>query len=574
MDRRDDSDFINYYEILDIAEDTTIAEIERALETYQSGLTVQLNNSLTMQSARYAMNTIVPGIQQYLLSDVEVRKAYNETLAEYKKKAARHGEVDEPPENEGLDARIRQPFFFDLYNGFDTEPATYTLRGIARRLDGEWQQAQTWITDTSSSIHPIVGYLSHAALRPRLAARVGQIIQQVTAEPWERMDMNEGIERCIMLFNPDVVRPMVAIDSPHFDGKVFDAGSFLPDRLAQAEFVLYHKGGRGCAFGTLESRTPWMTFHGGAPAQRFALLPEGNTPSEIKIVLYFQVDRLQHGMDHSAELAIRLENWDPPREMICQVVLHVLVLPPRVWFEPTATEAQPLQIRPVRRGEPISITITPRNGGDEARIPLVAQMYTDDPTAHVTPTKFQANQPITLHIDTSSKPFGKTYNVMYKVDYSPVPGAEGPATICVQGQVLPTIWQSMLQTKALGNRVLLSLLLGVGGFLVLGAMGDLLTVSLQTLWFLFLVIPLLLLGAMHVATTPIIMHIQRAGKPDMEKRKISPYLLWALPLGLGLVLALVCTLMRNGNAAFDLGGIVGACAGLVLGFVLESAPRI
>ena len=570
MNRQDDSDFINYYEILGVAENATTSEIEGALRTYQSSMEAQLNNPLTMHSARDAINTIIPGIQQNLLSGIEARRLYDKKLAEHQRKENQRDGVDEPPENEGLDVRIRQPFFFDLYNGFDTEPATYTLRGIARRLDEEWQQAQAWITDTSSPIHPIVGYLSHAALRPRLATRVGQIIQQVTGEHGPRMDVNEGIERCIMLFNPNVVRPMVAIESPDFDGKTLESGSFLPDRPAQSEFVLYHKGGRGCAFGTLESHTPWMTFYGGASTQRFALLPEGNDPAEMKVQLYFQVDHLPRGVEHTAKLAICLENWDPPRQMICPVIIHVLVLPPRVWFEPIATEKKPLQVRPVRRGELISVTITPRNGGDEAHIPLVAQIHSTDPAADAVPARFQANQPITLQIDTSNRPFGKTYDVVYKVDYQ-VPGAEGPATVCVQGEVLPTLWQSMLQTKALGNRLLQALLVGGAGFLLLGGMGNFLALSLQSSWFLFLIIPLLFLWFMHIGTTSIVRHIQQAGKPDMEKHKVSPYLLWAFPLGLGLVLALICALVHNGGLAFDLGGIVGACVGLALGFVMEGA---
>ncbi len=60
--------FVNYYEALGVTEDADTADIEEALEHYEESMTFQLNNPLTMQSARYAVNTLVPAIRQYLLS--------------------------------------------------------------------------------------------------------------------------------------------------------------------------------------------------------------------------------------------------------------------------------------------------------------------------------------------------------------------------------------------------------------------------------------------------------------------------------------------------------------------------
>ncbi len=575
MNYEEDNAFIDFYEVLEIAEDASTPDIETAFKIYESSMTDQLNSSLTMQSARYAINSMIPMIRQNLLSSEEARRAYDEKRVENRHRQVQPQDRDELLDDEGLDLYIKQPFFFDHYNGFDTEPITNTLRRIAYRLDEEWPRARTWITDRSSRIHPLVGYLIYAALRPRLATHIGQIIQDVRPDSEKRMDINEGIERCITIFNPKISRPTVAIESARFDGRVFDAGTFLPDRPAQTDFKLYHNSTRGCAFGTLESRSKWMTFQGGASILHFALMPEGTRSEvgsdEIKIVLNFQMNLLAHKADHTAELVIRMENWEQPLEKTVSVVIHVPALPPRVWFEPIATAEKPLQLRPVRRGEPISVVVTPCNRGDEAYIPLVARIFTNDSGASATPEKFRTNQPVALNIDTTNRPSGRIYDIIYKIDYSPVAGAKGQTTLHIHGELLPTPWQSMLRTKNFGTRLLSGGGLALIGFLVLGAMGTFLSYNLQSIWFLFIVIPLLLLGVTHMTITPIIIHIQRSGRLEIEKKKLSPYLLWGLPLIFGFFLALACVLVHNQNIVLVLGGIVGTLIGAALGFVHDSS---
>src|SRR5690242_181999 len=124
--------FVHYYEVLGVTEDADTADIEEALEQYEQSMTFQLNNPFTMKSARYAINVLIPGIRQNLLSGQAARKRYDPQLTTFKQK--QEGEQGELADDEGLDLLIRQPFFFDPYNGYDTEPPAYTLRGIAERL--------------------------------------------------------------------------------------------------------------------------------------------------------------------------------------------------------------------------------------------------------------------------------------------------------------------------------------------------------------------------------------------------------------------------------------------------------
>ncbi|MDQ2888128.1 MAG: hypothetical protein M3Y39_18825 [Chloroflexota bacterium] len=383
-----------------------------------------------------------------------------------------------------------------------------------------------------------------------------------------RYAINEAIERCIAIFNPDVQRPFVALDSPHFDGKVLDVGSFLPDRPAQAMFTLYHNGLRGCAFGSIESRTQWMTFPGGATTLRFALMPEGTAPeigpSRMQVPLVFHVDQLQHNTEYTAELLVRMENQERPTEKILSIVIHLAALPPRVWFEPAATIDAPLRVGAKRKGEPVSTVVTPRNKGDEKLVPLVGKIIPTDKAASASPEKFHTNQPITLTIDTSGRPYGSVYNVVYKIDYRQVPGAEGPDTIYVQGTLLPTMWQSMLRTKSFGNRFVAGGILGVISFLALGGLDDFLTLNFPSAWYL-----LLLVGLTQLSVQPIIAHAQQAGKVKAEKVKVPP-LSWGLPLGVGLLLAFVCVLVHNATIATGLGGMVGILVGTASGFLLDA----
>ena len=81
MDREEGA-LINYYEVLSVAEDATSAEIGVALERYRDSMTRQLNRPRTMQSARYALENIVPAIQRHLLSSEKARREYDAMLAD------------------------------------------------------------------------------------------------------------------------------------------------------------------------------------------------------------------------------------------------------------------------------------------------------------------------------------------------------------------------------------------------------------------------------------------------------------------------------------------------------------
>lgn len=576
MDYQQDNNFINYYEVLNVAENASTSELQTALETYRQSMTRQLNNPLNMQSARYTINVTIPQIEKCLLSGDEARRDYDLQLAIVRKQAEQNTS-DEPPEHEGLDRRVQQPFFFDPYNGYDTEPATFTLRAIAGRLDEDWTQTRIWFMNTSSRIHPLIGYLIYAAHRPRLAGSIGQIMQQVMQKKGDPMDLNEGIERCITIFNPDISSPSIAIESPHFDGHVLDVGTFLPDprHQAQSEFTLLHHGTRGCAFGSIESLTPWITFPNGKSVMRFALMPEGtvasNGPTKITVPLLFQFQTLAHKEEYTGELMLRLENWDPPRTSKLPVVLYLAALPPRVRFEPAATEARPLRVQPARQGDVVKAVVTPRNRGDEAYIPLKAKITSGDSGATASPEYFRADQPITLVIDTSNKPQGKVYDITYHIDYRPVTGAEGQRTIHVRGEIISNFWQSMFRTKTVGDRLVTSCLFGIGGFLTLGLLGDILAVNILSAWVLFFLVPLILVGITNLSLTPIITHLQLSGTPEMDREKISPYIKWIVPLALGFLLVLLCALVHNAGIAFVISGIIGALVGIVPGFLFDGS---
>src|SRR5262249_47669679 len=157
----------------------------------------------------------------------------------------------------------------------------------------------------SQDTHVLVGYLTYAADRPQLASRIEQIIEAVSGTEGPAMDVNEGIERCIEILHPDIERPKVSFQGPYFDGRayVFHMGEFLPDRTASVEFVLFHEGIRGCAFGTIETTTAWVRFPDGATSTRFALLPVDTDPAigltEKTFKLLFHMPQLKPYADYT-----------------------------------------------------------------------------------------------------------------------------------------------------------------------------------------------------------------------------------------------------------------------------------
>jgi hypothetical protein len=562
--------FINYYEILGITEGADTAEIEEALEYYQESMTLQLNNSLTMQSALYAINTIIPGLRQNLLSGQDARKRYDEQLATFKYQQEQRSAPGELPDDQGLDIPLRQPFFFDPFNGYDTEPPAFTLRDIARRLDFEWERARAWILDTSTELHPLVGYLTHAALRRHLAERALQIVQAVSPRAEKPINVNEAIERCIILLNPSVERPLVSIEGLLEKGTMLNAGSYVPDLKGNGAFTLYHQGQRGCALGTIESKTPWLTLDLGQPVMRFSLMPEGTPPhigpSQQKVPLIFDLSALAHNANHTAELIIRQENTEVPREMVLQVLIHVSALPPRVVFEPPS----PLRLGAQPRGKTVSAIIIPRNRGDEHHIPLSAHISTNDTTARAIPEHITADVPITLSIDTHTRPPGTIYDVYFQVDYRATPGAQGPSLLHIQGETLPTPWQSMIREKSLVNRLRQGTIGIIAGVLLLGIPGISLSGHLPGAWLAFLLFPALLLAITRMVTGCIVIHLQRAGQ-SASRLSLPHAFLWWLPPVVGLGLALLCGLITDGQAAFLIGAIAGGLAGGVVGFLLDTA---
>src|SRR6266446_3087983 len=224
--------FVNYYEYLNVPQSADTAEIKEALEKLTASAEAQLNNQLTMKNARQIVNEVIPAIRQQLLLGPQARADYDRQLLEAQNKLAHRGEL---ADDKGLDDPLRQPFFFDPFEGYDRETPAFSLRQVAMKLDEEWERARTWITDTSDEAHVFVGFLIHVAGRERLVKRIEQIITGVTRRQGASMDVNEAIERCIYVLDPQMERPVVDIFNDAFDGKVLHAGDFISDQPAQSE---------------------------------------------------------------------------------------------------------------------------------------------------------------------------------------------------------------------------------------------------------------------------------------------------------------------------------------------------
>jgi hypothetical protein len=558
--------FVDYYEVLGVTADADTADIEEALEQYEQTMTSQLNNPFTMKSARYAINVLIPGIRQHLLSGQAARKQYNQQLTTFKQQ--QEGKQEELADDEGLDLLIRQPFFFDPYNSYDTEQPAYTLRGIAERLDAEWERAHIWIADPSTATHPLVGYLTHAALRPHLAERVNEIIQAISRAG---MPPDEAIECCIMLLNPEVERPRSGIQELREGGSLYHAGTFVADRTAESALTLYHRGRRGCTFGRIESRTPWLTLQGRSATMRFALVRQGaRGASTLKIPLFFDVRSLTHNVSHTAEVVLYLENYDPPLEMPLQVMIHVPALAPRVVFDQVT--AVPLFLGSVRRGQVIQRVVIPRNTADEGLIPLVGQIDSNDAGARAEPIHFHHNQPVALIVDTSNKAPGSSYDVTFHISYHLTPGASGPTTLQLHGEILPTIWQSMLRVKPLNRRLVASSFGLFAGLIWFGSLGGVVSGHILAMLAFFFAIPLCIMGAAHISIDALLPHLHRAAYSGLAQKIIAPLIRWGVPAAAGVLLALICGLVSQVDTAFLIGGLVGALMGGVLGFLADSLP--
>lgn len=563
--------FVNYYEVLGVAENVTTSAIQVALTTYRESLEAKINNPLTMGSARAAMSEIVPAIEHTLLSDNSIRAEYDRQLAESRRRQSEHFE---PAEGEGLDDALRIPFLFNPFDDFDTEYPAFTLRLIAMKLDAEWGQARTWITDTSDETHGFISYLTFVANRKRLAERVEDIFKKVTQPVDQRMDTNEGIERCIDLLDPRIERPRVGIRNMTFDGKTFDAGTFISDLPASTELILGNEGVRGCAFGYIESRTDWVTFDRGQSQVRFALMPEGTEPaigpSEVKIPLHFKVDNLERNSSHRALLVIHMENQVQEIEQPVPVTIFVPPLPPRVSFEPEASDKNPVWAGITLRGVATNVDVMPRNSGDEELVPLSGRISTKDSAARANPRQFRANEPITLSVDTRNRAIGQKYTIPFTIEYL-TPEARGPEEIYLQGETLPTVWQSLRRVKAVEGRLGVGCGVGFAGLLLIGGFGAGLSAHAGLAWVFFLLIPIAFVLATRSIAATMVVHMHRAGNAQASTAHIAPWQFWGIPIASGVVLALVCLFIPDAGSAFWIGGLVGCIVGLVWGFVFDSA---
>ncbi|HLZ59157.1 MAG TPA: hypothetical protein VKR06_19610 [Ktedonosporobacter sp.] len=563
--------FINYYEYLNIAQDAPTGELQRAFEALVNSTRKQLNNSLTMQSARYIDNVIVPGIREQLLASSQARALYNEQLLAARQKQAARSTL---ANNEGLDDVLPRPFFFDELGGYDTETPAMTLREIAHKLDSEWAQAIAWITNTADRIHVFVGFLTYIANRPQLAEEISKIIK---ATQQGSMPANEGIEHCINILDPQIERPMASIWSPEFDGKVFEAGEFIPDLPAKTELILGHSGTRGCVFGVVESRSSLVRFVGEQSQVRFVLMPEGTDPaicaSEVRIPLLLQVQSVQRNSDYTADLVVRMENQASPSEIPLKLHLYVLPLPPRVSFKPMATQEQPLWIRPARQGEVVSAVITPQNGGDEKLVPLRGRISTSEQGASASPERFQANEPITLTVDTRNRPYGKVFDVIFNIEYGTSSRASGPTALYLRSEILPTPWQSLLRQRNFSERLITGFVSGLAGS-ILGVIVGGWLVGHTGLWFLgLLAVPAFFIWLTRLMAQTLTAHVQRSGKTEASLKQVRPGVLWGVPIVIALIVTLTCALIPDGGLALLFSACSYFVVGLLLGFILDQAHK-
>jgi hypothetical protein len=568
------SAFVNYYEYLNLHQDSDTAEIKEALEKLTTSAEAQLNNPLTMKNARKIVNEVIPAIRQHLLSDVRVRAVYDRQLLEERRRSLHLVELADA---EGLDEILRQPFFFDPFEGFEAETPAFSLRQIAMKLDEEWVRARAWITDTSNESHVFVGYLIHVAGRERLARRIDQIRATVTRQKGKGNDINEAIERCIYILDPQVERPVVSIYNETFDSRALYAGDFITDQPAQSELILGHTSLRGCAFGSIESRTDWMRFPGGQAMVHFSLMPDGTDPriglSHVKIPLLFQLSQLERNKEHTAHLMLRIKNYEPVIEAPVAVRIFVKPLPPRVFFEPVATLDAPAWAGLTPCGTPGKAVVIARNTGDEQLVHLAAQLSTADPAARAEPSFFHANEPITLLIDTRDRQCGKKYEVVFRVDYGSTRGAIGPNEIHVQGKLLPTPWQSMIRQRSLEQRLGSGCGGSIAGFVLIGSICAGLAAHAGIAGLLFLALPVLFAIVVRPITTTIVTHMQRSRSTSANPKMLPEWVSYGLPFGLGLSLALLSLFLPDGKAGFLIGAMIGGIMGAVVGFILDRTAR-
>jgi hypothetical protein len=571
-------DFINCYEYLNQPQNATIETLQAGFEQLTASTQKRLNNPLTSNNALYIHNVVEPAIRQYLLSGSETRAAYDHLLTVYQQQQARRNEL---ADEEGLDDFLERPFFFDPFD-FDTETPANSLREIALKLDEEWARACKWLANNSDEVHIFLSFLIHSANRPGLAKRIEPVIKAVNGKNSERIGVNEAVERCILLLNPQAERPLMSVHNATLDGKVWQAGEFIPDVPARGDLIIGHDGLRGCVFGTIESRTDWVKFEGNLSKARFSLMPEGTEQrigrSEIQVPCVFQINeaRFVPYTSYQAEILIRMENHSPVREILLPVDLAILPIPPRVVFAPPALPQQPVWVGIARQGEPAAARVTAFNRtGNEALVPLAGRITTRDPAASVEPQTFQHQSQITLTIDTKNRPRGQRYEVIFDLDYEATPGAQGPATLHVQGEIVPTTWQSMKRIESTEMRIGLGIVgLFIGAILLL-ICGSILASAGGQAWLMFLLLPLIFGCPAYFLWKTLLAHRRLAGETPSTPEQISPWLIWTIPSAIGALFFFLCASIGGWTVLITvlLGGLAGGIFGFIKDGVLAKAAK-
>jgi len=568
------SDYVeNYYDLLAIPMNATTETITQALSSYRLQMEERVKDLRQMTSARRALNEIIPDIRRHLLSGEIARAEYDRRLLSQQQR----NETDEPADDEGLDDILEQRFYFDLFNSVGTEYPASTLREIAMKFDREWPVTYNWLKNSSRDINGLVGYLIYGIGRHRLAQRIVSILEKSAEQGNQQGTLNEAIERCIYVLDPEIERPEVGLQGPSFDGStyMFLAGDLPPDKTARVELGIYHGGLRGCAFGTVKTRSDWVTFADGATQKQFALMPPGTNPAtgvtQETLPLLLHVERLQPYADYTAELVVCQENFDPALEVPLYIYFRLLARPPRVVFDPDVRPGHPLRAGIVKRGALIKIPLRVKNMGDEARVPLLAQISPPHPLASATPARFHANDTITLSLNTASYANGQSFEVQFPIDYSPTKGAVGPAFIPLQWAIYPTFWQSLQRHKRTSQRIASSLFSGIA-LSVLFFIASAWIASRAAGWWLCILCVLAICVFMaRLLTRTFIAHARLTGDSNIRPEAIAAWIRWGAPIAYGLVTIVVILLMSNIWVASLLSALAGLLAGCFCGFTVDKA---
>ncbi|HYU73229.1 MAG TPA: hypothetical protein VEL31_11170 [Ktedonobacteraceae bacterium] len=559
-------DIKDFYQMLEVSRDADTASIKVRLEEFEQKKRQELIDPVTMRAAARAIDEL-PGIREALLSGAAQRQAYDQRLAEA-----------EGRRTQGDALRLDEPFitafYFDRHNNLDTEEPALNMRALVEKLERDWSKTRDWLCDTSQSKHPLVLFVKYHS-SPRPLAREA-LVRRLETELFQKiatMHHDEAVERCLSLLNPQIKRPTLTVkEISDPQSQTLYLREFMPGETRPAIVVVAHEGERGCLFGTVESQTEWLKLSNGQTQQRFALLAEKiatpNSSSSLNLPLFFDLWPLARNRMHQATLVFHVENYEPSRDIRVNVALKVLPVPPRVTFEPASTLHAPLLVGTTRRGIVASQTVIPRNAGDEQLIPLAARLYCTEPGVRLNPPLARANTPVTITVETHDRQQGGTYSIPVQVDYSATPGATGPRELYIQGEVLPTLWQSMLRTKSLAQRNSAGMNAAVGGLLSGGFVGALAAFvpNLFVIWLILLA--LLFIALARLSATTITTHLRLSGDTQMDLKHVSPFILWVVP-AVTAALLLLPDLWLATVLSIITGAAIGVLVGYAVGFTTD-----